>query len=475
MGTKSDTKKSDTKFRLELEKERAEKEVITTLLATVPLGETEYLSRVLENGGTELFRTPIHIKLVERMISATESGASCSIDELIKIAETREEAEYILDLIRSQGSYFRMLSSFGHWLDTLIRHTYAEKLSAVGEYIVAKATQDAPMPNVSITATVEDIENRLVTLLTSMTATTNQLHKPKDMFTDLLKDLTEGRPDRETVPTGLEKLDAIITGFGVGDLSILAARPSVGKTAFATQFALNASLQKHGVLIFSLEMTATEITLRLLTQATQIPLPRVKKALGFLKEWDGKASTDKAMEIGVTPAELVSLSTFFTRQWPIAIVDQPALTVHDIQKTIAEGVAQFEETYGVPLKAVIVDYLQLVRTDMRFSKRHEEIGYITRTLRRIARYYDVAMLVLSQLTRGPERRDDKRPTLADLRESGSIEQDADLVILLYKPALSWDEAKNSPYREVVLEIAKNRHGPSGVLRLAFKTQLLSFR
>jgi replicative DNA helicase len=265
-------------------------------------------------------------------------------------------------------------------------------------------------------------------------------------------------PTLAGLPSGFYDLDSLIQGFQKSDLIIIAGRPSMGKTAFALNIAANIiKNSKLPVLFFSLEMSKEQIIYRLLSMESQINQMRLKS--GKLEENDWI----KLNEI------IKNLSKF-----PFFIDDNFNLSIEDIRLKIKTIIFEQNE-----IGLVIIDYIQLIQNlKLKTENRVQELAKITLSLKRLAREFNIPIIALSQLSRNVENRIDKKPILSDLRESGSIEQDADLVILLYRN--NYDITKKleeESSRLIELIIAKQRNGPTGIVKLKFdenSTKFLNF-
>lgn len=262
------------------------------------------------------------------------------------------------------------------------------------------------------------------------------------------------------VSTGFIHVDGITAGLHPADLIILAARPSMGKTAMALNIARNvAMIDKQPVAIFSIEMAKEQLALRILCSEAEVNQDNVRHSM----------ITDDAMR---------QLAAAVDRLWdcPIFIDDSPAISVLEMRGKARRLKAE----HGLGL--IIVDYLQLMHSSSRVENRTQEIAQIARGLKALARELKVPVLALSQLSRMVESRSPRRPQLSDLRESGAIEQDADLVAFLYRPGYyGEDELKKvglDPVREenmVEFLVAKQRNGPVGTIKLAWEAQYGLFR
>jgi replicative DNA helicase len=257
--------------------------------------------------------------------------------------------------------------------------------------------------------------------------------------------MVEGRSEgTERIETGVTDLDRMIDGFKPGQLVILAARPSVGKTAFGLHvFANCVGTFREPSLFVSLEMTAAELGERLLMAHADVPTERLRNP--------DTLNADDIAAIGLAEREWQSM--------PALINDSPAIGNAGLMSLARRWKARSN------LRLMIVDYLQLVVGDG--NNRQEEIASISKQLKRIARECKVAVLCLAQLNRNVEMREDKRPRLADLRESGAVEQDADVVLMMHRPDY-YRPAENPGYCEVI--VAKNRNGPTGSVELRFRKE-----
>jgi replicative DNA helicase len=245
------------------------------------------------------------------------------------------------------------------------------------------------------------------------------------------------------IPSGYPDLDRMTNGFNRSDLIIIAARPAVGKTAFALNIAQNIAVRAgETVAIFSLEMGAEQLVQRMLCAEANIDAGKLRT--GFLDEEDWPKLT---MAVG-------TLS-----EAPIFIDDTPGITVQDIRSKCRRLKAE----HGLGL--ILIDYLQLIQGRGKSDNRQQEVSEISRTLKLIARELNVPVIALSQLSRSVEQRQDKRPMMSDLRESGSIEQDADIVSFLYRDDYYNPESERKNIVEVI--IAKQRSGPTGTVELVF--------
>jgi replicative DNA helicase len=258
-----------------------------------------------------------------------------------------------------------------------------------------------------------------------------------------------------SVPTGFYELDEILGGFQKSDLIVLAARPSMGKTALALTLARNAAIDhKIPVGIFSLEMATMQLIIRMICSEARINAHLVRT--GKLPHSDGS-------KLSKTVHKLTDA--------PVYVDDSPAQSVLEIRAKARRLKA--EKNVGM----IIIDYLQLMSGPQRTESREREISHISRSLKSLAKELNIPVIALSQLNRAVETRTDKRPQLSDLRESGSIEQDADVVIFLNRPeyyGIEKDEHGESTAGVTEVIIGKQRNGPTGMIKLAFIKEYARF-
>jgi replicative DNA helicase len=269
-------------------------------------------------------------------------------------------------------------------------------------------------------------------------------------YYDRIEYLTRHRGEMIGIPTGFHDLDKILGGMQRSDMLILAARPSVGKTSLALSIAHNAAKRyRQRVALFSLEMSSEQVVQRLISAETGINSQRLRRGEIAQDEWGRfmKATSDLAE------------THFF-------VDDTPSVSALEL-RTKAR---RLHADVGVDL--IVVDYLQLMRGDFRSENRVQEISSISRGLKALARELNVPLLALSQLSRGVEARSDKRPILSDLRESGALEQDADVVMFIYRDELYNENTERKNIADII--VAKHRNGPTGNVALYFKKELAQF-
>ncbi len=302
---------------------------------------------------------------------------------------------------------------------------------------------------------LEDAEKTIFSLAEKRT--TRGFQPVSALMGEIMEDIEKTWRHKEAVTgvaTGYAKLDALTSGLQKSNLVVLAARPSVGKTAFALNIAQNVAMKsKIPVGIFSLEMSADQIVRRILCAEAKVDLARVRS--GYINKEDFGRLTQAANTLS---------------QSPIYIDDSPGLNINEIRTRSRRLFSELRQ-----LGLLVVDYIQLISTRERVENRQQEVSLISRSLKGIARDLDCPVLALSQLSRAIEKRDDPSPRLSDLRESGAIEQDADVVMFIHRDTMkksshqddadSHDEEPEEAPTKLI--IGKQRNGPTGFVELYF--------
>jgi len=251
--------------------------------------------------------------------------------------------------------------------------------------------------------------------------------------------------------TGFNKLDQLTTGFQKGDLIILGARPSMGKTAFAFQLGINIAQKGNPVAIFSLEMASESLGIRLLSYESKVNSYKIKRSI-----MDGKEDFLK-----------IAQAADYLSKLPLHIDDTGGITINEL-KSRARKIVTEEK-----VKIIIIDYIQLITNMRKYENKSYELADISRALKALAKELDIPIIALSQLSRKCEERADKRPMLSDIRESGAIEQDADLIMFLYRPVVyAPDDCEWPEMTELI--IGKQRNGDIGTLIFKFIKEQTSF-
>jgi replicative DNA helicase len=250
------------------------------------------------------------------------------------------------------------------------------------------------------------------------------------------------------IASGFVDLDKLTGGFQDADLILIAARPSMGKTALGLNIGFHAARSQVPTLFFSLEQPKEQLVQRLMASAGQINAWRLRTSRLKQDEWDKLIDIDSLLN------------------GPFYIIDRPALTPMEIRA----HARRLKNKHGIGL--VILDYLQLAR-EPKAKSREQEVGGISRALKALAKELDVPVIALSQLNRDLEKRPNKQPVLSDLRESGSLEQDADLVLFIYRDEVYNENSKDKGLAEI--HLAKQRNGPTGRIKLTYRKEFMQFR
>lgn len=313
--------------------------------------------------------------------------------------------------------------------------------------IMTSAITDAHNPAGNATELVEGVLSKIMELQTNGNSSRED-QKLDELLYSAITDLEARQGRGRGIPTGFHDLDRLTGGLQPSDLIVLAARPSMGKTALALNIADNVSATGVPVAVFSLEMSNGQLINRMFARHARINGARFKRADFQPDEWERIHDASQRIHKN-----------------PLIIADGPDLSISDI-RSLAR---RLKAKHGV--KIVMVDYLQLIRGDDSRS-RVEEVSSISRGLKLLARELDVTVIALSQLNRALETRNNKRPTLADLRDSGAIEQDADLVAFIYRDEVYNPASQDKGTAELI--ISKHRNGELATVKLKFTAALTSF-
>lgn len=392
-----------------------------------------------------------HTWLYEAMLSLNERHEPLDYVTLVDELERREKLDdvggpaYITDLVNSTPSAM----SVDHYASIVERTAVLRRLiSAAGK--IAELAYDERQDVATVVDRAEQIifgvsESRIHRDLTPVRAIMSNV-------VDQIDFLARNQGTLMGVPTGFSMLDRMLGGFQKSDLIILAGRPGMGKSSFAISVAQNAAkLHDTRVAIFSLEMSNEQMVQRLLAMETGIDSHRLRLGKVYDEEWP----------ILLEAANRLAQTSIF-------IDDTPAASVNEIRTKARRLFAE----HGLDL--VLIDYMQLMSGQSgRNENRQQEISYISRSLKGLARELNVPVLALSQLSRAVESRADKRPMLSDLRESGSIEQDADAVLFIYREDYYIEDTDRQNIADVI--VAKHRHGSTGSVSLYFRKELTQFR
>lgn len=422
----------------------AEKAVLSAILI-----ENDAVHAVYTEIKPDDFYHPAHRMLYEAMIALKDANVPVDLHTLSEHLASRN----LLEAVGGAVALAELVDYEPHAANVL-HHARIVRDKATKRRLISVATEIVELGYDGAEDAgplLDAAESRIfeITQATSRPSFRSLHDEMQDTF-DYVEALMHRGGELTGLPTGYPDLDEMTGGLQPGELIIVAARPSMGKTALALNIARNAAVD-HGkkVAVFSLEMTTRSLVLRLLAAEARIDSSAFRR--GFIAHSDHTRLVTAA-------GRLASAN--------IWIDDGSAATLLEIKAKSRRLKAE----RGLDL--VVVDYLQLAHCDGAVERREQEISEISRGLKGLAKELDIPVLTLSQLNRGPEARADKRPMLADLRESGAIEQDADLIGFIYRDEVYNKESEDEGIAELI--IAKQRNGPTGAIRLRFEGRFARF-
>ena len=421
--------------------------------------DNEAINRVLETLTPDDLYRESHRKILRAMIDLSDRGEPCDLITLTAALKKRGELEEA-----GGGAYLYTLADYVPTAANIVYYCKIVKERATVRSLITAATE-------IVTQSYEeqsDVNELLDLAQKSIFAISeNKLRPSYYPVGSILKEtirnieqLYERKEHITGVPTGYLDLDNMTAGLQKGDLVIIAGRPSMGKTAFALNVAQNAAIhssQKTAVAIFSLEMSKEQLVTRLLCSESRLDAGRLRT--GHLQDSDWERLMHGAGNL---------------HEAKIYIDDTPAISVLEMRAKCRRMKAEHD------IGLIMVDYLQLMRGSSSES-RQQEISEISRSLKALAKELDVPVVALSQLNRSLENRTDKRPMMSDLRESGAIEQDADVIMFVYREAVYCEKCKNKELtcdenheRNAEIIIGKQRNGPIGTVNVTFMGEYTKF-
>ena len=412
----------------------------------------ESLQKGCEEASADIFYLDSHAKIFEGIrtlyLNETPVDVTSLTAHLISVNKISEVGgvEYLNEVVNSVATG----ASIEYYINLVSEKYTLRKMIEVATNIVTKAS------NVEVSAadTIDEAEKDILNI--SKFRKTSEFRKIQDVLTKAQNDLemlSRNGGKIKGITTGFGELDSLTEGLHPTQLIILAARPAVGKTAFALNLALAAAKStKKNIAIFSLEMPAEQLMMRMISSLGQID--NKKLSTGKLENEDWKRFNE-AISI------LADTNVFFH--------DAGGVTPSEIKAKCRRLATQ-----GEGLGLVIIDYLQLIDSSARYAgSRQQEVSEISRALKTMALELEVPVIALSQLSRSVEKREDKKPVLSDLRESGSIEQDADTVAALHNPEIEMPAGDDVPV-PIQLIILKHRNGPTKTIDLLFRKKTSTF-
>ena len=385
---------------------------------------------------------------IEKVYSDSKGIDAILIDEEIKKSNSKNKEEILQvlsDILDEITSSYNLLE----YANLIKEKAMLRRLGNVGVEITQLAYNDVRVAEEIIDEAEAKVLNLSKNILKNSIVDMKTAGVAEIMR---MERVSENRGKTLGIPTGFIDLDRMTSGLNNSDLIILAARPAMGKTAFALNVALNAGKEKKNVLVFSLEMPVQQLYQRLLSIESGISQNKLKNAYLEDQDW-----------------EKLTIATGILSNSNIFVADLPHTNVLEIRSYARKMKSQNK------LDLIIIDYLQLINGTGRGGSefnRQQEISDISRALKGLARELDVPVIALSQLSRAVESRVDKRPMLSDLRESGAIEQDADIVAFLYREEYYIPDTENKGITELI--IGKHRNGATGTVKLNFLSEFTKF-
>ncbi|NMA67448.1 MAG: replicative DNA helicase [Clostridiaceae bacterium] len=421
----------------------AEQSILGSLLI-----DRNALSEVSGRLKPETFYLEKHKEIFEAIISLYEESLPVDIVTVSDILSKRGTLEKVgdLDYIAHLANSVPTTANISHYVSIIEDKALLRNLIKVSGEISDMAYQGAT----DGAEVLNHAEKSVFDISQGMNRTgLEHINLVLDKTFTQLEELCQKKGDLTGVPSGFIDLDRKTSGFQNSDLILVAARPAMGKTSFVLNIAVNAALRKFPVAIFSLEMSRTQLVNRILSLESMVELEKMRT---------GKLEADDWKKIGHSLGPL--------SKSPIYIDDNASLNTMEMMSKLRK--LKLERGLGL----VIIDYLQLMEGRKRSESRQQEISEISRSLKIMAKELNVPVIALSQLSRAPEQRNDHRPVLSDLRESGAIEQDADMVMFLYRDDYYNEDSERKNIVEVI--IAKHRNGSTGTVELAWIPQYTKF-
>lgn len=340
----------------------------------------------------------------------------------------------------------------GYYAEIVAERSILRRLVEAGTRIVQMGYGAAGGEGMA--GTVDDVVDRAQAEIYEVTErrTTEDYVRIEDLLQPTMDELDriQMNDGHGGVPTGFEHLDEMLHGLHPGQMIVIAGRPGSGKSTLAMDFARSAAIRNHApTVVFSLEMSKQDIMMRLFSAEARVKLSDLRA---------GRMNDEDWRKIALRSSELAEA--------PLFIDDSPNLTMMEIRAK-SRRLKQRHD-----LKLIVIDYMQLMTSGKRVESRQQEVSEFSRAMKLIAKELEVPVVALSQLNRGPEQRTDKKPMLSDLRESGSIEQDADVVLLVHREDMYERESPRAGEADII--IAKHRNGPTGMATVAFQGHLSRF-
>ena len=409
------------------------------------------LQKVCEEVSKEYFYLDSHAKIFEVIQFLYQNNLPVDAETVMSEIVNRGwlvqigGVEYLTSVIDSVSTG----ANVSYYIDTVIEKFTLRRMIEAATAIITNANN----PDIKVSSAIEDAEKSILNI--SKLSRTTEFKSVGEVLNKAQNDLEKLAKNKGQVTgltTGLIDLDNLTNGFNPTQLVIIAARPAVGKTAFALNIACAAAKStKKNIAIFSLEMPAEQLIMRMISSLGQIDNKKLQT---------GRLENEDWRRVNEAISQLASTNIYFH--------DAGGVTASEIKAKCRRLATQ-----GEGLGLVIIDYLQLVDSSKYQGSRQQEVSEISRSLKTMALELEVPVIALSQLSRSVEKREDRRPVLSDLRESGSIEQDADIVAALHAPDVEAPADDNLPV-PIQLIILKHRNGPIATIDMLFKKKTSTF-
>jgi replicative DNA helicase len=412
------------------------------------------LQRICEDLISDSFYSEVHQKIFNVIEELAKEGTPVDITTVAAELKNKKQLsqvgniDYLLEIVNSVPT----AANIDYYINIVNEKAVLRKLIDVATNIATISYDE----NNNVSELLDESERKILSVAKSRKS--SEFRTIQDVLSKTQSDLeklAETAGDVTGLPSGFGDIDRITSGFHGNEFIILAARPGMGKTAFALNIATSiATSTDKTVAIFNLEMSAEQLAIRMISSLGQLPMNKLRT--GKLEHNDWKRVNEAISQLADTN---------------IFIDDTPGITIGDI-KAKCRRLASASHGLGI----VIIDYLQLVSSSSRYAgNRQQEVSEISRSLKTMALELNVPVIALAQLSRAVEGREDKRPLMSDLRESGSIEQDADIVSFLYREDYYNKEARTDDFKsESEFIIGKNRNGPTSTVDLMFKRNTGTF-
>ena len=412
------------------------------------------LQKVCEDLSSESFYLDAHSKIYDVIKELYNTNVAVDITTVTDRLKSKKflkqigDVDYLLEIVNSVPT----ASNVDYYINIVNEKAILRNLISTATSIVSEAY----MGDATINETLDDAERKILGVVKNRKS--GEFKPIQEALTNAqlnLEKLSESGGEITGIPSGFYDLDKVTTGFHENELIILAARPGMGKTAIVLNIVVNVALAtKKNVAVFNLEMNAEQLAMRMISSAGQIDGYKIRT--GKLEHSDWKRVNEAISQLAETN---------------IKIDDTPGITIGEIRAK-CRRLASTEKG----LSLIVIDYLQLVSTTSKYAgNRQQEVAEISRALKTLALELKVPIIACAQLSRAVEGREDKRPLMSDLRESGSIEQDADIVAFLYRDDYYNKEARMDDNNSVVeFIIGKNRNGQTKTVELLFKKNTSTF-